>query len=90
VNDGKLPFEVENEAAAEKQRSEFAQVAELHLVFLHDERAKRLLEIWKRTARTRVAAGSPIDVYARKEVIREFVETIEDQIEIARRSDIFA
>jgi hypothetical protein len=90
MSDGKLPFEVENEAAAERQRAEYSQIAELHLVFLHDERAKKLLELWKRAARTRVAAGSAIDVYARKEVIREFVETIEDQIEIAKRSDILA
>jgi hypothetical protein len=90
MNEGKLPFEVEAEANAERQRKQFSEISDLHTIFIHDERARRLLDMWKRAARVRTPPGSPIDVYARKEAIREFVETIEDQVEIARRNDIFA
>ncbi len=81
----KLPFEIEQSETRTKQEADALELAMLHAVFLTDSGAQ-LLRIWKRSLRTPVPAGSPSDVYARKQAMREFIDTIEDQIELAKRA----
>ncbi len=81
----KLPFEIEQDETRGQQENDALKLAMLHAVFLTDSGAE-LLRLWKRTLRSPVPAGSPPDVYARKQAMREFIDTIEDQIEIAKRA----
>jgi len=72
------------DAARQQNLNNALEVAKLYTVFVTDDRAKQLLELWERTlARKRTTPGSPIDVYAQNEALRAFVEGIRDQIAFA-------
>lgn len=62
------------------------ELAKLHTIFTNDERGKKLLELWRLTANVRVPVNATLDQYARAEAIRSFVQTIEQQINIASRA----
>jgi hypothetical protein len=80
-----LPFELELAAGVDQQQKNQLELAMLHAVFLTAAGAQ-LLDYWERLVRTPVAAGSPLDVYARKAALREFIDSIKDHIEQAKRA----
>jgi hypothetical protein len=76
-----IPDDEQARARLEAQALEFARN---YLVFVRDPRAKALLEHWTKTlARRRISVNAPHTEYAAVCAIRDFVEDIKRQIEIA-------
>lgn len=80
-----LGFEQENLVAREKQRDAALEHASLYGVFITDERAARLLALWKDAAKKIVPTNATLQEYVAVTKMREWVQTIEDNIELARR-----
>lgn len=63
------------------QAKEFSQ---LYRVFADDERGRQLLAHWDKTLRRkRVPAGASLQEYAAIEAVRDFIQSIQDQIEFS-------
>jgi hypothetical protein len=61
------------------------QVAQLYLCFEIDENAKKLLAMWTALVRNcRISENAPVQEYAARNAVREFVEGIYRQIERAK------
>lgn len=72
-----------------EQRKEGEEIAALYRVFVDEPRAKRLLELWEnRSLRKRTPPGSSYEEYARDEAIRDFVDGIYRQVQIAKQLDL--
>ncbi len=79
-----MEFEQEQEATRVRAALEYQELLMCYAVFETDSRARRLLEQWKRQVRTPLPIDSPVQAYAAKEVMRNFVDVIEDNIVRAR------
>jgi hypothetical protein len=61
------------------------QIAQLYLCFERDENARKLLTMWTAKVRNlRVNLGATAQEYAAHNAVREFVEGIYQQIELAK------
>ena len=70
-------------------RKEGEEIAALYRVFVDEPRARRLLELWEeRSLRKRTPPGSSHEEYARDEAIRDFVDGIHRQVQIAKQLDL--
>jgi hypothetical protein len=75
----------------DEQRRQALEMAQLHLVFESDPRARELLDIWTKTfLRRRVSVNAPHTEYAATEAMRSFVQTIHDQIAVAKSGALLA
>ena len=80
---------------AEAQKAEQQQaaynVAQNYLIFEMDARGKAILSQWQDLARKKkIPAGASVQEYAAENAIREFVEGISAQIELAKRGPVAA
>lgn len=57
----------------------------LHSVFLTDDRAKALLVLWEQACDRRVPVNASIQEYAAAEAVRSFVQTVKNQIALAKQ-----
>lgn len=80
-----LGFEQENLAAREKQRDAALEHASLYGVFLSDSRAQQLLVLWQAAAKRVIPVDASLQQYVAATKMREWVQTIEDNIELAKR-----
>jgi hypothetical protein len=80
-----LPFEQEQAEAREKQRAAQIDHDSLYTIFTSDERAMRLLALWKDAAKKIVPVNATLQEYVASTKMREWVQTIEDSIERAKR-----
>ena len=70
----------------QKQRKAGEEIAALYRVFVDEPRARKLLELWEeRSLRKRTPPGSSHEEYARDEAIRDFVDGIHRQVELAKQ-----
>lgn len=76
-----------NEGVVERKKivDQLIAQSKLYTIFTNDARGRELLKMWRETARYRVPPGSSLDVYARAEAIRSFIDIIEQQIELAAK-----
>lgn len=73
------------EGARQAQKDRGLDFAKMHLVFLEDARGRALIEFWQKTVlRKRVPVNASVQEYAAHEAVRNFVQTIEDQIRFAQ------
>lgn len=72
-------------ASREEQFAKALEFAKLYLVFVTDERARRLLEQWDAAyTHKRVSVNATIAEYAANEAMRTFIQAIKDQIKFAQ------
>lgn len=79
-------FEQEQEATRARLAVDQQELLMCYAVFETDSRARRLLEQWKRQTRKPLPIDSPVQAYAAKEVMRNFIDIIEDNMVRARES----
>jgi len=77
-------FEQESEEARAQSAREHQDVTLCYSVFVTDERAARLLAMWRRQARTTIPIDSSVQAYAAKEFARRFIDLIDEGIERAQ------
>lgn len=72
-----------------EQQDKAVEFAQLYLCFVDDPRARELLDHWDKTIRRRrIAVSSSIQEYAAHNAIRDFIEQIQQQIEIAQKGKL--
>jgi hypothetical protein len=79
-------FEREDEAARKRALEDHQALIGCYGVFVTDDRARRLLALWKKQSQVVIPIDSPVQAYAAKEFARRFVDIIEDSIEQLKRS----
>jgi hypothetical protein len=81
-------FEFEQEQADARKRAQEDQLALMgcYGVFVTDDRARRLLALWKQQSRITLPINASIQEYAAKEFARRFIDIIEDNIEQLKRN----
>jgi hypothetical protein len=80
-----LPFELEAALGLKKQREAQIEHASLYTIFLNDERAIKLLEKWREAAKRIIPTNATLQEYVAATKAREWLQTIEDNIELAKR-----
>jgi len=77
-------LDLSSDKAREEAANAALEVASLYVVFVTDDRAKKLLAMWDDALlRRRTPVNAPHTEYAANEALRTFVAGIHDQIRIA-------
>ncbi len=78
-------FEREDAERATKMREAQVEHASLYTIFISDPRAMKLLAVWRDAAKRTVPTNATLQEYVAATKMREWVQTIEDFIELAKR-----
>ena len=81
-------LEADNTEAVEKARSQEISFAKNYELFVTDPRGKAIFEHWEKTLLRKVTpADATLQEYAADNAVRDFINKIQAQIELAQERD---